>query len=84
MKEIFYDILDELYFIRTFEELLEKLNLESNVLQGYLWTMLEEGLIKTMVNFDEEIEQNKEIFALNFKKYHYIASKKGLMWHNSL
>lgn len=84
MNEIFYDILDELYFIRTFEELLEKLNLESNVLQGYLWKMLEEGLIKTMVNFDEEIEQNKENFEQNFKKYHYIASKKGLMWHNSL
>lgn len=84
MEDIFYDILEELYFIQTFDELTRKLNLESNVLQRYLWKMYELGLVKTMVNFDEEIEQNEEEFERNFKKYHYIASKKGLMWHNSL
>jgi hypothetical protein len=84
MEDIFYDILEELYFIQTFDGIVEKLNLESNVLQRYLWKMYDLGLIKTMVNFDEEIEQNEEEFERNFKKYHYIASKKGLMWHNSL
>jgi transcription initiation factor IIE alpha subunit len=84
MEDIFYDILEELYFIQTFDGIVEKLNLESNVLQRYLWKMYDLGLIKTMVNFDEEIEQNEEEFERNFKKYHYIAAKKGLMWHNSL
>ncbi len=84
MEDIFYDILEELYFIQTFDGIAEKLNLESNVLQRYLWKMYDSGLVKTMVNFDEEVEQNEEEFEQNFKKYHYIASKKGLMWHNSL
>lgn len=84
MEDIFYDILEELYFIQTFDGIAEKLNLESNVLQRYLWKMYDLGLVKTMVNFDEEVEQNEEEFKQNFKKYHYIASKKGLMWHNSL
>ena len=84
MDDIFYEILEELYFIETFEGLKAKLSYETNVLQGYLWIMLEKDLIKIMVNFDEEIEQNKEEFEQNFQKYHYIASKKGLMWHNSL
>lgn len=84
MSSVHSEILDELYFIATYEDILKELNLSDSTLRVELWQMIENGLVKVMSNYDEEIELNKEGFEQNLKKYHYIASKKGLMWHNSL
>jgi hypothetical protein len=77
------EVLDELYFICSFDQLKNALS-HINDLKKVVWCMVELGLVKIMVNFDEEIELNKEDYEVNLGKYHYIASKKGLIWHNSL
>ncbi len=84
MEELMYQILEELYFIKTINQLEKKLEIDSSVLSLTLWKMIEKGLVKIMMKYDDEIELNKEEFELNSKNYHYIASKKGLIWHNSL
>ncbi len=83
MTDLEFVIIDELYFICNFNELLFNTSIEIQELKSTLWQLLEQDLIKCLV---EEEEQNISLvdFELNFKKYHYIASKKGLLAHNTL
>jgi hypothetical protein len=83
LTDLEFVIIDELYFICNFNELLFNTSIEIQELKSTLWQLLEQDLIKCLV---EEEEQNISLvdFELNFKKYHYIASKKGLLAHNTL
>lgn len=83
MDELHYDIIDELYFITTFDQLLSSIGLEEQVVKEKIWELIEIQHVKAMVNYDNELELNKETFENNFRIYHYIATKKGLMWHNT-
>ncbi len=83
MNNIEYDILDELYFVQSFESLKSILQLEETLLKATLWQLILDQLVKCMLDFDEEVTISNDDFEENFKKYHYIASKKGLFLHNS-
>lgn len=82
MEEIEFLILDELYFIKTLDELLAEINIEEPKLIANLQRLIDKGWIRLAVKIDgEEIEEKFEI-EKNPRKYRYVATKQGLLTHN--
>jgi hypothetical protein len=83
MNDKEYDILDELYFTITFENLESKLELSEADLKGALLELIGKGWVKCLdKQADEEIYDLKN-FEEEFKNYNYLATKAGLLAHNS-
>lgn len=77
-------ILDELYFVISFDELEKSVNLEDILLKNTLKDLIEKGWVKIYSkDKTEEIEYVTEEFDSNFHTYSYLATKKGLLVHNS-
>lgn len=83
MTDLVFAILDELYFISTFQELCEKTSIDESLLKLELWNLIEKEWIKCLEN-EQEMTVSLAEYDSNFKNYHYIASKKGLFAHNTL
>ena len=86
MTDSEFDILDELYFVETFENLQKKLNLDKKVLKEGLKQLLSVGWIKYFSENREEIFTDFadfEDFEQKFDKYSYLATKAGLTAHNT-
>lgn len=84
MSDIEFDILDELYFIISFHDLLQKLQIEESVLKVELEKMYLKGWLRIMEKKTENPVDNLDSFNKNYKFYNYLASKEGLFAHNSL
>ena len=78
-----YEIMDELYFVISFRELMEKLLLEEVELKVSLSALLEKQYIKCFNNVSDEIPPEHIDFENNYRNYHYLASKEGLFAHNT-
>ena len=89
MTDSEFDILDELYFVETFENLQKKLNLDKKMLKEGLKQLLSVGWIKCFSENREEIFtdfadfKDFEGFEQKFDKYSYLATKAGLTAHNT-
>ena len=83
MSDLEYDILDELYFVQSFHELNEKLQWEDYALRDTLRNLLDKGWIRCYASPKEEIPDNELDFEIQYRNYYYIASKDGLLAHNS-
>lgn len=86
MTDLEFDILDELYFVETFENLHKKLNLDKILLKDSLKQLLNVGWIKCFSENREEIFTdltNFIGFEQKFDKYSYLATKAGLTAHNT-
>jgi hypothetical protein len=83
LTDLAFELLDELYFITNFEKLNQVIQLDEPQLKIELWHLIE---LEWVICFQGEVEMNISLvdFDSNFKKYHYIASKKGLLAHNTL
>ena len=84
MTDLEFDILDELYFVETFENLQKKLNLDKKILSKCLKQLLENGWIKCFSENREEIFTDLTHFEEKFDKYSYLATKAGLKAHNEV
>lgn len=84
MSELEFDLLDELYFVQPFTYIQKTLKLEEAQLKEGLFLLFQKGWIKCY-NSDhtEVLNPNEEDFQKNYKSYHYLASKEGLLKHNS-
>ena len=82
MTELEYDILDELYFIQSFDNLLSSLDLDPETLKRMLKTMFIKGWIRCYITPYEEIYQRDLDLDTEYGKYLYTASKAGLLAHN--
>jgi hypothetical protein len=78
-----YEIMDELYFVISFEDLMEKLPLSDIELKRALASLLALNYIKCLGSVSDEIPPRQLDFENNYRKYHYLASKEGLFAHNS-
>jgi len=78
-----YEILDELYFISQFDRLLGNLNMEEESLKELLIVLYKKGWLRILEDDSEKDVENLDFFHKNYKKYHYLASKAGLLVHNS-
>lgn len=82
MTDLEFDVLDELYFIRSFQEIQDQLALDRDTLKAVLQKLLSKGWVSCFCSPLEEIPFAQDTFEEDFHKYHYLATKAGLLAHN--
>ena len=82
MSEEEYDIMDQLYFVTSFKDVKDLSGVEETVITTVLWKFIQSGWIKCFDGPEKEVELTEDDFKTNFRKYHYLASKQGLLAHN--
>lgn len=83
MSDQEFDIIDELYFVTSYMDLKNALDLKENELKQNLISMVKKGWVRVYTNVDEESELSELSLEDNFNSYFYLASKKGLLKHNA-
>lgn len=83
MSDLEYDILDELYFLIHFNDLKANLGLSDEDLKPILMKMVRKNWLRCYTQPDIELEAADIDIEINFRNYHYLASKEGLKAHNS-
>ncbi len=84
MTNIEYDVLDELYFVLSFQELCLKLNMDPILVEGVIQGLFQKGWVKLI-----EKESGEEVVLLDAMTlvhnpaYVLLATKLGLKIHNS-
>ena len=78
-----FEILDELYFVQTFDALLNSTNLSESELKQWLYRLIDKGWVKCLDKLTEEVLAASLDFDSHYKNYHYLATKAGLLAHNS-
>ena len=83
MSDLEFDVLDELYFIQTYDVLLEATTLEDKELRQVLAKMLKKGWIRCFRSASSEVSADDIDLQVEYMQYLYLASKSGLLAHNS-
>ncbi len=78
-----FDLLDELYFVQEYSYLKQILGWEDVILLETLNSLYKKGLIKCLSRPDDERFDQVDVF-LEGKNLFFLATKKGLMAHNTL
>jgi DNA-binding transcriptional ArsR family regulator len=84
MNEIEYDIIDELYFVSSYGEIAQALNLSDEELSTHLAALIKKGYVKALYpDPDTEVVFDEAQFGIQYHQYFYLATKAGLISHNS-
>jgi hypothetical protein len=84
MNEIAFDIIDELYFVTPFDDLARLLNLPEGELFRHLQDLVVQGYVKCFFpDPDTEVLYQEAEFTRRYREYYYLATKAGLVAHNS-
>ena len=83
MTDLEFDVIDELYFVTAFNELEQNLSLSRSDLQSILKSLIEKGWVKCLKDVSEELVFDEVEFDQNYSNYYYLATKAGLLAHNS-
>lgn len=83
MSEDEFDLMDELYFVQSYKYLKEEVGWEDKKLLVILQELFDKGYIKCLTHPDKELFDNIDIKGRG-TLYYYLATKKGLMHHNTL
>lgn len=84
MTDAEFDILDELYFVTSFRDLLQKTELTTAELEQHLRSLLEKGLVRSYwPDPDTELAYEPTSFGAIGRDAFYLASKEGLLQHNT-
>lgn len=79
-----FDILDELYFVASFRDLMQKTGLSASELSEGLRSLLEQGLVRSFwPDPDTELAYEESSFGAISQDCYYLASKEGLLQHNT-
>lgn len=78
-----YEILDALYFTVSFDYLEKELNTASLQLRDELIGLMKKGWVKCLEKKSEKEIEEIDLIKNHYKEYNYLASKQGLMAHNS-
>lgn len=78
-----FDILDELYFLQSYKTLKNLIGIQDEELREELIGLLRKGWIRCYKNPNEEIDPDTDSFKKEYQNYYYLASKEGLLAHNS-
>ena len=81
MTELEFDVLDELYFVSSFNQLAEACELEQTDLINTLEVLYQKEWIKVLQTVDDEAQEPLHLQE-RFSTYYYLATKKGLHAHN--
>lgn len=84
MTDAEFNLLDELYFVTSFRTLLEKTGLPAAELLPLLESLLSQGLVRYYwPNPDTELAYEPTTFGALARDASYLASKEGLLQHNT-
>jgi DNA-binding MarR family transcriptional regulator len=83
MSEQEYLVLDELYFLQSFDELQELTGLSPDALKSVLSDLVGKGWVKCTKSREGEEPVGTEEFLSGYLQFHYLATKAGLLAHNS-
>lgn len=81
MSEEEFELMDELYFVQSYDYLKQELDWEDEKLLVILQKLCDKEWVNCFSSPDEEIFNHPDILNEG-KSYFYLASKKGLMEHN--
>ena len=85
MTENEFTILDELYFVTSYPDLKSTSALSDNELCAALHDLIAKGYIKILYpDPDTEHTYDEHSFGLHCQDYFYLATKAGLVVHNSI
>lgn len=82
MSDPEFDILDELYFVISFPDLVKKLDYEAQEVKEVLQRLAAQKYVKILRTPDDEIALEDSNFPDQAHEYYYLATKAGLMAHN--
>ncbi len=82
MSEAEFEIMDQLYFVTSFEDVISLSEINEATVAVVLWKFIDKGWVKCFDGPENEITIAEDDFKTNYAKYHYLASKKGLLAHN--
>jgi hypothetical protein len=80
MEEAEFDLLDELYFVTSYDELKANVDMTEDEIRDTLVRLTSKEWVRVYKDADEELDEFDLI--TNFRSYFYLASKKGLLAHN--
>jgi hypothetical protein len=83
MNDLEFDILDELYFVTPFDRLQQTLQMDEAALKPALYELIGKGWVKCFHPGSIEVVTEELHYEENFRRYHYLATKAGLLAHNS-
>ncbi|SFA85750.1 hypothetical protein [Algoriphagus aquimarinus] len=83
MNDEEFDLMDELYFVQPYGYLLETLDWEEELLLATLQSLFSQGYIKCLDDPDTERFGKVDIMKEGTGLY-FLATKNGLMAHNTL
>ncbi|GJM60303.1 hypothetical protein [Persicobacter diffluens] len=72
------EILEELFFVISYPDLLEELQMEKEELDVSLKILVRKGWVKAMESLDAEAI-SMDLFESRFEKLYYLATKEGLL-----
>ncbi|GAB4335367.1 MAG: hypothetical protein OHK0038_12990 [Flammeovirgaceae bacterium] len=84
MSDIEYQVMDELYFLTSFHKLMENTELEEIQLKNCLENLIKKGWVRCFEDTKGEYPIDEIDFNNKFTDYQYLATKKGLLAHNSI
>lgn len=85
MSDQEYDLLDELYFVVSYTDLQKEVKMKDKELQKLLLTLIDRGWVLCFkAGTDTEVVPVHATFDQLASQYSYLASKKGLLAHNSI
>lgn len=82
MSDEEFDVMDELYFVQSFDYLISELEIEESEMAKVLAQLVSKGWVKCLKGMDEEVPEAELDLAHNYANYFYLATKKGLLAHN--
>lgn len=77
-----FDVLDALYFVVPFQEVVEESGLTVAVVKDVLAQLFEKGWIRCYHSPGEEIAEHEADLSSHGMSYYYLATKAGLLAHN--
>jgi hypothetical protein len=83
MNDLENDLLDEIYFVQSYKDLAANLGWNDDAILETLVSLYAKQWIRCYKTPTEEILSEEIDLESDYKKYYYLASKKGLFAHNS-
>ena len=83
MTDTEFDVLDELYFVQSYRALHGQLQISEEALKETLAQLVRKGWVKVLHSHDEEVEQEAAQRVESYDNYYFLATKSGLLAHNS-
>lgn len=85
LSNLEYDILGAVYFVESFDNILAECDEKENIVADVLKSLIQRKYVTAMV-FDQEKTEYVKSFIYdsdNMRAYHYLATRDGLLKHNS-